>query len=264
MPTTVLRCTAGVLAAAFAALAPTPGATAEPPSIAVAASLRHAMPDIVAAFERDTGLRVRTSYAASGKLTRQAQRGAPFELFLAADAAYPQRLVAAGLTRGEPVTYALGRIGLFVPKGSARAADGGLAGLREALDAGALERFAIPNPEHAPYGVRARQALTHAGLWEAIQPLLVLGENAAQTAQFAASGSADGGIVPASLAATPRLQRAGRFAPIPEDRYERLAQQMVLLEGAGATAERFHAFMRGEAARAILREHGFAVPGATR
>lgn len=240
--------------------APPPAAAADAPSIAVASSLRPVLPAIAARFEAATGERLRLSYASSGKLTRQILRGAPFELFLAADAQYPRRLVVAGRTPGEGTVYAYGRIGLFVPTGSPLAADGRLDDLRAQLAAGRVQRLAIPNPEHAPYGVRARQALRHAKLWEAIQPHLVRGENAAQAAQFAASGSADGGIVPASLALTPRLRAAGRFDPVPGGWYEPLEHRMVLLAGASDTARRFHDFLLSEPARELLRAGGFALP----
>lgn len=236
-----------------------PLTAAEQPPIAVAASLRIAMPSLVDAFEDATGRQVRISYAASGVLTRQIQRGAPFELFLAANTAYPDKLIRAGLTDGTGTVYAYGRIGLFAPPDSPIDVSEGLAGLRERLADGSIERFAIPNPEHAPYGIRARQALRQAGLWTAIQPVIVVAENAAQAAQFAASGSTAGGIVPASLGLAPRFAQHGRFALIPPDRHEPLEQRMVLLKGAGATARALHDFLLTSEARAILREHGFSV-----
>ena len=260
MTRTLLRAVAALGWLALAAVPP--AAAAEAPSIAVASSLRPVLPAIAARFEAATGMRPRLSYASSGKLTRQILRGAPFELFLAADAQYPQRLVAAGRTRGAGTIYAYGRLGLFAPSGSPLAADGRLDDLRRQLAAGRVQRFAIPNPAHAPYGVRARQALQHANLWAALQPHLVRGENAAQAAQFASSGSTDGGLVPASLALTPRLRAAGRFDPLPDGWYRPLEHRMVLLAGAGDTARRFHDFLLTEPARALLREGGFAVPAA--
>jgi molybdate transport system substrate-binding protein len=236
-----------------------PGA-AEEPAVAVAASLRIAMPSLVAAFERTSGRSVRLSFASSGVLTRQIRRGAPFELFLAANTAYPERLARAGLTDGDGAIYAHGRIGLFAPHGSPIDVTDGLAGLRQPLAGGAIERFAIPNPNHAPYGIRARQALGQAGLWQAIEPVLVLGENAAQAAQFAASGSTVGGIIPASLGKAPRFAERGRFALIPATAHEPLEQRMVLLRGAGPTARALYDFLRTPRARDILRERGFSVP----
>lgn len=237
-----------------------PLAADERPAIAVAASLRIAMPALVDAFEEASGRQVRIAYAASGVLTRQIRRGAPFELFLAANAAYPEKLIRAGLTDGDGRTYALGRIGIFAPPDSPIDVSAGLAGLRKPLADGAIARFALPNPAHAPYGIRARQALQQAGLWAAIEPVIVLGENAAQAARFAASGSTTGGIVPASLGMAPRFAQRGRFALIPADRHEPLEQRMVLLQGAGATARALHDFLLTPTARGILRDHGFSVP----
>lgn len=249
-----------LLAAALGLCLSFPLSATERPPIAVAASLRIAMPSLVDAFEEATGRQVRISYAASGVLTRQIRRGAPFELFLAANAAYPEKLIRADLTDGDGAVYAHGRIGLFAPPDSPIDVSKGLAGLRKPLGDGAIERFAIPNPDHAPYGIRARQALRQAGLWTALKPLIVLGENAAQAAQFAASGSTAGGIVPASLGLAPRFAQHGRFSLIPADRHELLEQRMVLLQGAGPTARHLYDFLLTPTARGILRDHGFSVP----
>lgn len=238
------------------------GAAEERAAIAVAASLRIAMPSLVEAFEETSGETVRVSYASSGVLTRQVRGGAPFELFLAANTSYPDRLVHAGLTDGDGAVYAHGRLGLFAPHGSPVDVSKGLAGLQEPLDDGVIERFAIPNPNHAPYGIRARQALEQAELWQVIEPVIVLGENAAQAAQFAASGSTAGGIVPASLGTAPRFADRGRFALIPADTHEPLEQRMVLLQHAGPTARALYDFLLTPRARDILRSHGFSVPPA--
>lgn len=252
--------TVRLLAAVLGLCLTLPLSAAERPPIAVAASLRIAMPALVDAFEEATGREVRISYGASGVLTRQIRRGAPFELFLAANTAYPDRLIQAGLTDGAGTVYAHGRIGLFAPHDSPIEVSAGLAGLRKSLADGSIERFAIPNPDHAPYGIRARQALRQTGLWSAIKPVIVVGENAAQAAQFAASGSATGGIVPASLGLAPRFAKHGRFALIPADRHEPLEQRMVLLQGAGSTARALYDFLSTPEARGILRENGFSVP----
>jgi molybdate transport system substrate-binding protein len=130
------------------------------------------------------------------------------------------------------------------------------------LDAGAIRRFAIANPDHAPFGIAAREALTEAGLWDELQPFLVLGENVSQAAQFALSGNAEGGIIAYSLALAPEVSARGVHALIPEDRHAPLRQRMVLLKGAGAVAGAFDAYMNEPAARAILERYGFMLPGA--
>jgi molybdate transport system substrate-binding protein len=155
----------------------------------------------------------------------------------------------------------VGRIAIVVPHGSPLEADGSLDDLRAALEDGRLRKFAIANPEHAPYGRRAEEALRHAGLWAAIEDRLVLGENVSQAAQFATSGSTQGGIIAYSLALSPEVAALGPFDLISGDWHEPLRQRMVLLKEAGATAERFFAYVQEPAARAILRKHGFVLPG---
>ncbi len=259
------RLAASVVLAGLALSVGPARAAERPPVIAAAADLNAALPDIAAAFARETGGSVNLVFGSSGnfaqQIAQQAAPGGPFELFLSADEGYIEQLRAAGLTEDGGALYAVGRIGLFAPTGSPLRADGELKDLASALRDGRLARFAIANPEHAPYGRAAEQALDHAGLWDAIKPKLVFGENVAQATQFAASGSAQGGIIPLSLALTPALQNAGAFALIPEDWHKPLRQRMVLIRGASGAARAFYAFLQGVEARAIFKRHGFVLPG---
>lgn len=139
--------------------------------------------------------------------------------------------------------------------------------MREALEAHAAgegrPRLALANPEHAPYGVAAKQALEHAGLWEATAPLRVLGENVSQAAQFALSDDARGGLVAWSLALAPQLAQRSDFVLIPEAWHAPLVQRMVLVKGAGETARAFYAWLQQEEARQILARYGFRLPDET-
>ncbi len=230
------------------------------PTVAAASDLQFALDEIVVAFRQQTGKAVRVTYGSSGNLFRQIAQGAPFELFLSADEGFVFQLADAGLTPDRGVPYARGRIVVFAPHGSPVEADPELAGLRQALAEGRIRRLAIANPEHAPYGRAAREALASAGLWDAVQPALVLGENVSQAAQFAASGSAQAGLFAYSLALAPSLARAGRFALLPERMHGPLRQRMVLTRKAGDTARAFHAYLQQAAARGVLERHGFALP----
>jgi molybdate transport system substrate-binding protein len=230
------------------------------PVVAAAADLNAALPEVVTAFTQETGRRVDVVFGSSGKLTQQILNGAPFEAFLSADESYVERLRAAGRTDGEGALYAIGHIGIFVPAGSPLLADSSLRDLDAAIGDGRLVKFAIANPEHAPYGRAAREALTHAGLWVRIQPSLVLGENVAQATQFATSGSAQGGIIPLSLARSDAVRNAGSFALIPQEWHRPLRQRAVLIDGAGETARAFYEFLHSERARAILGRFGFECP----
>ena len=237
-------------------------APANPPAplVAAASDLQFALDEIVARFGRETAIAPRVSYGSSGNLARQIEQGAPFELFLSADEAFVDRLAARGLTRGGGELYAIGRIVLFAPRGSPLTPDPELADLARRLATGAAGRLAIANPEHAPYGRAAEQALRALGLWAAVQPQLLLGENVAQAAQFASSGNADGGIIAYSLALTPALRERGTFALLPESLHAPLRQRMVLLERASPGAERLYEYLRSQAGRAILARYGFGLP----
>ena len=251
---------AGLLLLALAA-SPAAAQADAPPVVAAASDLQVALVEIAAAFTGETGRSVRLVTGSSGNFSRQIRQGAPFQLFLSADEDYVRDLARDGFTRGEGALYAVGRVAIVVPGGSPLVADGTLDDLKAALADGRLVKFAIANPEHAPYGRRAEEVLRHRGLWDAIRPKLVIGENVSQAAQFAASGNAQGGIVAYSLALAPQLAVRSTFALIPEDWHSPLRQRMVLLRNAGPVAEAFYDYLRTPAARAILARNGFAVPG---
>lgn len=248
------------LAAAFT-LAFAPVARAQDaPVIAAASDLQFAVEEIAARFAAETGQQVRLSFGSTGNFARQIREGAPFQLFMAADESFVMALARDGYTEDEGTLYAEGRIVVKVPNGSPLKADGSLESLRAALDAGRITRFAIANPEHAPYGKRAEEALRHAGLWDRIQPFLVLGENVSQAAQFALSGNAEGGIIAYSLALSPQLAVQGSHDLIPADWHEPLLQRMVLLKNAGPVARAFYDYMSGPTAREIMERYGFILP----
>ncbi|GBE43616.1 molybdate-binding periplasmic protein precursor [bacterium BMS3Bbin10] len=234
------------------------------PIIAAAASLRFALQDAAGAFRSETGLPLRLNFGSSGNLARQIRQGAPFELFLSADEEYALSLARDGFTAGEGVRYALGQLVIFAPGESPVRVDPELSGLREALARGDIKRFAIANPDHAPYGRAAREALIHAGLWEALEPKLVFGENISQAAQFTVSGSCEGGMISRSLAVAPRFAGRGRFVTISAELHRPLRQRMVLMTGAGNSARAFFDYLQGPAARKIFDAGGFAQPGPRR
>lgn len=250
-----------VLAAAAAAPALGQQRGAEAPAVAAAADLKFALDEIAARFRADRGRGLRLVFGSSGNFARQIEQGAPFQLFLSADEGFVRRLAERGLTLDEGALYAVGRIVLFAPPGSPLDPARGLDGLRDALAAGAVRRFAIANPEHAPYGRAAEEALRRHGLWDMIRPHLVLGENAAQATQFATSGGAQGGIVPYSLSLAPEVARLGRAELIPAEWHEPLRQRMVLLRNAGETARDFHAYLQERPAREVFVRFGFVLPG---
>lgn len=251
-----------VIALMFAlATAPQIAAAQNTASVAAAADLKFALGEVAEMFKTETGKEVKLTFGSSGNFARQLQQGAPFEVFLSADEGFVFQLADAGKTTDRGTLYAEGRIVLFAPKGSPLKPDAGLKDLRAALADGRIQHFAIANPEHAPYGRAAEQALKGQGLWDTIKPKLVLGENVSQAAQFASEGSAQGGIFAYSLALAPAFVGRGTFALIPSDWHAPLRQRMVLMKNAGETAQAFYRFVQSPQSRVVFRKYGFVLPG---
>ncbi|WP_108512355.1 molybdate ABC transporter substrate-binding protein [Bradyrhizobium algeriense] len=233
----------------------------ETPTIAAASDLKFALEEVAAKFKAETHQEVRLNFGSSGNFTRQLQQGAPFEMFMSADEGFVFQLADAGKTMDRGTLYAEGRIVLFVPRGSPVRADGQLDDVRAAIVDGRMQKFAIANPEHAPYGRAAEQALRNRGLWDVIKPKLVLGENVSQAAQFATSGASQGGIFAYSLALAPAVSSLGSFVLIPAEWHQPLRQRMVLMNNATPVAKEFYRYVQMPAARVIFRKFGFILPG---
>ena len=233
-------------------------AHAKSPLIAAASSLRYVMPQLEKAFMAQGGSAIRVSFGSSGNLSRQILQGAPHEVFLSADTAYVSALIDKGLTKDKGHIYAYGRLALIAAKNSKLEVDSKFVGLVSALKSGQLKHFAIANPQHAPYGRAAQQALEHAGIWQKLQPSLVFGENIAQTAQFATSSAAQGGLISYSLALAPPIALKTKQALVPAAWHQSLKHHMVLLKNASRQAVAFYEFMRSPPAQEILARHGFS------
>jgi molybdate transport system substrate-binding protein len=231
---------------------------AETITAAAAADLKFAMDEIVSAFEASAPAdKVEVIYGSSGKFHTQIRQGAPYDLYFSADVAFPRRLAEAGFAASEVRPYALGRIVLW--SASLDATRMTLASLTDP----AITRIAIANPQHAPYGRRAAEALRASGVWNRIETKLVFGENIAQTAQFVETGNAQVGILALSLALSPQLAKQGGYWLVPDTLHEPLEQgYIVTRRGEGnALAQRFANFMSGPAARAVMVRYGFVLPG---
>lgn len=230
------------------------------PALAAASDLKFAVEEIATQFRTDTQREIKLVFGSSGNFYRQIEQGAPFQIFMSADEGFIYKLADGGKTEDRGHLYAVGRIVLFARNGSPLKVDSGLAGLKSALAAGTIRRFAIANPEHAPYGRAAEQALRKMSLWEDIRPRFVLGENVSQAAQFATGGSAEGGIFAYSLALSPQIAKLGHYVLIPEDMHEPLRQRMALVKGAGETARAFYRYLQEPAARETFKRYGFVLP----
>lgn len=241
-------------------LALSPLSRAEKITVAAASDLKFAMEEVVDAFRRaHPGAQVNVVYGSSGKFFTQIANGAPFDLYFSADVSYARELEAKGLTTGSVRPYGLGRIVLWSRNASLAATP------LEKLPGAGIRKFAIANPQHAPYGMRAREALQQSGAWNALQPKLVFGENIAHTAQFIDSGAADAGIVALALVLGPAMKDKGAWTLIPAEWHAPLEQGFVVTRRArdNALAKTFADHMETGPARAVLRRYGFVLPGET-
>ncbi len=228
--------------------------------VAAAASLRVALDEIAGLFEKKNGSKIKISYGATGNLVRQIEEGAPFELFLAADEASVARLEKNGKTEGATAALVDGRLAVVAPAGGAVKVDADLAGLKQALADGTVKHISIANPELAPYGKAAREALQKAGLWDQVQPLLVQGENIGQAAQYVTTGAAEVGLVAQSLLFAPDVASKVTQAPVNPSLYNPIRQGMALLKNASASTKAFHAFLKTPEASAVFEKNGFNIP----
>jgi molybdate transport system substrate-binding protein len=225
-------------------------------AVAAASDLAFAFPELAAAFERETGTRVTFSFGSTGQLARQIAEGAPYDVFAAASVSYVDQVVHEQACDGDTETaYARGRIALWSRRGDV-APPAALADLADPR----YRTIAIANPEHAPYGKAAREALQRAGVWDTIGPRLVYGENVQQTLQFAASGNAEVAVVALSLAvAAPD----GVYVAVDPATHGPLEQALVVCrrgKNRGA-ALAFARYVGSPTGRAIMRRYGFLLPG---
>jgi molybdate transport system substrate-binding protein len=223
--------------------------------VAAASNLRYAMQVLGQRFSRtNPEVQVVAVYGSSGRLYRQILHGAPFDLFFSADVAHVERLHQAGKGEGLPKVYARGRLVLWsrdqLPGGGSLAALGVTTG-----------RLVLANPEHAPYGRAARQALEKAGVWSRIRSRLIYAENIAQAAQYAQGGAASFALLAQSLIKTPEFPR-GHARLVDEGLYDPLIQSALVLRGDNpSAARRFLTFVLSEEGQAVLREFGFGSTG---
>lgn len=251
-------CLCAAILPAIAAFAST-NAGAQELRIAAAADLKFALNEMTAQFEKQTHTKASVTYGSSGNFFAQIQNGAPFDLFLSADIEYPRKLEAAGLSEpGSLYEYAVGQIVIWMrPE-----AKPDVKSLRwNALLDSTVQKIAIANPEHAPYGRAAVAALQKAGIYDRVKSKLVYGENISQAAQFVQSGNAQAGILARSLALSPGMKE-GQVWEIPAEMHPPIEQAAIVLNGAKnkQAARSFLEFMESESGRRILEKYGFSVP----
>jgi molybdate transport system substrate-binding protein len=223
-------------------------------TVAAASDLTPAFEEMGREFEANHKTKVVFVFGSTGLLTRQIENGAPFDLFAAANVAYIDQLEEKQLiVPGTKRIYARGRITMWTR------ADSGVKLERiEDLLGPDVHRIALANPDHAPYGQAARQALESAGIWLKVQPKLVYGDNIRQTLQFAETGNVEVAIMALSLS----VQSKGRWVLVPEELHKPLDQGLAVIKTTKSeqAARAFSDFVNGEKGRAILKKYGFTFP----
>ena len=231
--------------------------SSEPLRVAAASDLSLAFAEVGKAFEQASGTKVEVSYGSTGLLAKQIAEGAPYDVFAAANVSFVDDVVRAGACLGDTKTpYARGRIVIWSE--NAAMLPKNLEGLADPK----YRKIAIANPEHAPYGHAAREAMTKAGVWSSVEPRAVFGENVQQTLMFARSGNADVAIVALSLA----IDSPGKYVPIDPSLHAPLDQALIVCKGGAkggrtSDARAFVAFVGSEKGHAIMRRFGFLMPG---
>lgn len=223
--------------------------------VSAAADLTPAFQELGKEFERQEGTSVIFNFGSTGQLAQQIEQGAPVDLFAAANVSYVEGLEQKGLIVPDTkALYAQGRITLWTR------GDGALKLERiEDLARPEFKKVAIANPEHAPYGVAAREALQAAGVWEQVSPKLVYGENVGQTLQYAESGNVDAAVVALSLS----TQSKGRWVLIPAELHQPLNQALAVVKSTKhlEEARSFATFVNSAQGREVMRRYGFVLPG---
>jgi molybdate transport system substrate-binding protein len=236
----------------LAACGPTPPAPSKPLTVAAAADLGPLTDELSALYRAESGHEIRFVLGSSGLLARQIEQGAPYDLYLSANAGYVEALGKAGKIDADSVrVYAFGRLGLWSKDGLVtKPAD---------LLRPEIRRFAMPNPEHAPYGEAARDFLQRAGVWDPLAPKVVYGENVRQAAQFASTGNAE-----AVISAWTLIQpMGGQLLPKEQHSPIRQAGGVVAASTRPQDARRFLDFLAQPKTLALFARYGFDPPPAS-
>ena len=236
------------------------GAAAQTITVAAAADLNPAISEIAADYEKQSHTHVKLAFGSSGNLLTQIESGAPFDLFFSADQDYAERAVKDGFAEKNSLyVYAIGTLVLWVSNSSNL--DIEHQGLSALLDP-SVQKIAIANPEHAPYGRAAVALLRARGMYEKVIGHLVLGDNVSQAAQFVESGNAQVGLIPRSLATSAGLREKGKYSPLPST----LNQAAVILSRSSHQKEAadFLNYVKSPGGETVLTKYGFTIPEAHR
>lgn len=224
-------------------------------TVSAAADLNYVFKEIGALWEKETGNNVTFNFGSTGQLAQQIERGAPVDLFAAANKSFVEDLDKQGLiVSNTKALYGRGRITVWTRQDSKLNPKD----IKD-LTKPEYKRVAIANPDHAPYGIAAKEAFQTLGIWDAIKPKLVLGENIRQTQQYIETGNVDVGIVALSLS----VNRPGKWQLIPEKLHKPIDQMLAVVKKSKhqTQAKQFAQYINGPKGRPLMKKYGFVLPG---
>lgn len=215
--------------------------------VAVAANFTTTSKAIAELFEKETGHQVKLSFGSTGKFYAQIMNGAPFQVFLAADSTHPQKLAQNGEGIAETLfTYATGKLVLWSLQEKPE----------NIFKNQQFKKLVIANPETAPYGTAAVEALKAMKLWEQLESKIVKGDNISQTQQFISTGNVEIGFI-----ALAQAMQNGYFWEVPQEFYTPLRQQAILLKkgSESAAAKAFLNYLKTPPATALITKAGYSL-----
>jgi len=225
--------------------------------IAAAANVQYPIDKIIKTFEEKSGIKVECVIASSGKLTSQIIEGAPFDIFISADTKYPEALHEKGLVMGDVKVYATGLLVIWSHETNL-----GLSDNLNFITESHIRKIAIPNPDYAPYGVAAMEAIENSGIYEKIKPKLVYGQNISQTSQYIFTKAVDIGFTAKSVVLSEPMKEYSNWIEVDPVLYSPIHQGAVLIKKNGSTqeAKEFYDFLFSEACQKIFLEYGYMQP----
>lgn len=222
--------------------------------VAVASNFANTLEVLAESFRQETGHPLLVTTGSTGKFYQQIRQGAPFEVFLSADSRTPEKLEQENLgVAGTRLTYATGHLVLWSKHPGMVDAEG------QVLKQNTFRHLAIANPATAPYGTAAMEVMKNLGILEQLQPLLVQGENIAQTYQFVDSGNAEIGFVAAAQVMWNGKPRSGSAWLVPDHLHSPLHQDAILLKNGerNPVAQQFMLYLQSDRAKAIISRFGY-------
>ncbi|WP_421946444.1 molybdate ABC transporter substrate-binding protein [Phaeodactylibacter xiamenensis] len=227
-------------------------------TVATAANVQFAMEELIHEFQEQTGIGVSSVISSSGKLTAQIMEGAPYDILVSANMKYPQYLLEKDQAVGSVSVYAYGALVAW------SMTEKNIRVTPEYLLEDGFTKIAIANPKNAPYGEQAINYLKYYGVFEGVEPMLVYGENIAQTNQYITSKAADVGLTAKSVVLSPEVKGQGRWLELPDSSYTPIEQGVVITRYGNERHAReslaFFTFLFSETAQKIFLKYGYKLP----